>query len=116
MGAALRTKSNEIITGCNVENGAYGPSICAERNAVCHAIASGHREFVAIAVVGYQERSFTTPCGVCRQFLAEFAQDDFPVYVAKPAPNRVFVSSIHKLLPHGFIPMKPDFDNLNSNA
>lgn len=63
VGSAVRTKSNEIITGCNVENGAYGPSICAERNAFCHAVALGHREFIGVAVVAYQEKSFTTPCG-----------------------------------------------------
>lgn len=114
VGSAVRTKSNEIITGCNVENGAYGPSICAERNAFCHAISLGQREFVAVAVVAYQENSFTTPCGMCRQFMAEFAQNDFPIYVAKPSPNRVLVSSIFELLPYGFIPMKSD--NLNRNT
>lgn len=117
VGSAVRTKSNEIITGCNVENGAYGPSICAERNAFSHAISLGHREFVAVAVVAYQEHTFTTPCGLCRQFMAEFAQEDFPVYVAKPAPNRVLVSSVQKLLPFGFVPMKPIqmAENLNCN-
>lgn len=114
VGSAVRTKSNEIISGCNVENGAYGPSICAERNAFCHAISLGHREFVAVAVVAYQEKSFTTPCGMCRQFMAEFAQNDFPIYVAKPSPNRVLVSSIFELLPYGFVPMKSD--NLNRNT
>lgn len=114
VGSAVRTKSNEIISGCNVENGAYGPSICAERNAFCHAISLGHREFIAVAVVAYQEKSFTTPCGVCRQFMAEFAQKDFPIYVAKPSPNRVLVSSISELLPYGFVPMKSD--NLNRNT
>ncbi len=102
VGAAVRTTTGEIFTGCNIENGAFGPSVCAERTAVCKAVSEGYKSFVSIAVVAFQEEHFTTPCGVCRQFLAEFATKDFPIYVAKPVPARVFVTSIFKLLPHSF--------------
>ncbi|XP_031619066.1 cytidine deaminase-like isoform X2 [Contarinia nasturtii] len=105
VGSAIRTMDGTIIGGCNVENAAYGPSICAERTAVCKAISMGHSEFKAVAVVAYQEDSFTTPCGVCRQVLSEFTKEDIPVYVAKPSPCRVLVTSIKSLLPFSFVPL-----------
>ncbi|XP_053695204.1 cytidine deaminase-like [Sabethes cyaneus] len=104
VGAALRATTGEIFTGCNVENGTFGPSVCAERTAICKAVSEGYREFEAIAVVGLQESQFTTPCGTCRQTLSEFCRKDIPVYVAKPAPARVMVTSLYKLLPHAFFP------------
>lgn len=91
-----------------MENAAYSPSICAERTAVCKAISIGHTEFKAVAVVAYQENSFTTPCGVCRQVLSEFVKEDIPIYVAKPTPCKVLVTSINSLLPMGFVPLKTD--------
>lgn len=104
VGAALRTKTGEIITGCNVENGTFGPSVCAERTAICKAISEGFSEYEAIAVVAYQEKEFTTPCGTCRQALSEFCSKDIPIYIAKPSPARVMVTSLYKLLPHAFRP------------
>lgn len=93
----------------NVENAAYSPSICAERTAACKAISTGHSEFKAIAVVAFQQDSFTTPCGVCRQVISEFAKkDDIPIYVAKPSPVRVLVTSIKSLLPLSFVPLPTD--------
>ncbi|CAO1400285.1 unnamed protein product [Diamesa hyperborea] len=103
VGAALRTSTGEIITGCNVENGAYGPTVCAERTAICKAVSEGFRTFTAIAVVAYQEDSFTSPCGVCRQTLSEFATKDIPVYIAKPVAARVLVTSVFQLLPFRFL-------------
>ena len=72
VGAALLTKSGKIFTGVNVENAAYPDSICAERSAVFNAISAGELEFEAIAVV---TRNGGTPCGSCRQVLAEFGLD-----------------------------------------
>lgn len=69
VGAALLTASGKIFTGCNVENAAYGMAICAERTAAVKAVSEGEREFVAIAVV---TADGGTPCGACRQVLAEF--------------------------------------------
>lgn len=96
------------MSGCNIENAAYSPSICAERTAACKAVSMGHKEFIAVAVVAYQEDSFTTPCGVCRQFLNEFCKRDMPVYVAKPSPCRVLVTSLNSLLPMSFVPLPTD--------
>ncbi|CAD6998115.1 cytidine deaminase [Ceratitis capitata] len=105
VGAAIQTSDGSIFTGCNIENGAYPAGICAERTAACKAVSEGKRDFVACAVVAQQESGFTTPCGICRQFLAEFAmQRDFPIYCAKPAcpPLRVLATSIRDLLPRSF--------------
>lgn len=102
MGSAIRVSDGTIVGGCNIENSAYSPTICAERTAACKAISSGFIDFKAIVVIGYQEKSFTTPCGVCRQFLSEFCKDDIPVFVTKPDPSRVLVTSLKSLLPMGF--------------
>lgn len=93
---------NVFSKGCNVESGTHTPSICAERTAVCKAVSEGFQSFEAIAVVAYQEDHFTSPCGVCRQVLSEFASSDYPVYMAKTVPARVLVSSVFQLLPHRF--------------
>ena len=70
VGAAIRTASGEIFTGCNVENAAYSAAICAERTALVKAVSEGHRDFAAVAVV---TRNGGSPCGLCRQTLYEFA-------------------------------------------
>lgn len=108
VGAALRLANGTIKSGCNVENGAYAPSICAEQTAGTKAISEGHRDFRAVAIIADQEKSFTTPCGVCRQFLAEFVHDDMPVYVTRSTKGKVLITSLHSLLPMGFIPMKEE--------
>lgn len=108
VGAALRLADGSIVTGCNVENATFSPSICAERTALVKAISEGHHSFKALAVVAYQENSFTTPCGVCRQTLSEFTTNDIPVYVAKPSPTRVLVTSLFSLLPMSFVPFSTD--------
>lgn len=93
----------KTILGCNVENGAHSPTICAERTAVCKAVSEGFKSFHSIAVVAYQEDYFTSPCGVCRQTLSEFTgNNDLPVYIAKAVPARVLVTSLFQLLPQRF--------------
>ena len=74
VGAALRTREGEIVTGCNIENASYGLTLCAERVAVFKAVSEGLREFDAIAVVADSDRP-TAPCGPCRQILWEFCGD-----------------------------------------
>ena len=96
VGAALRTKSGRIFTGCNVENLSFGLTICAERSAVFSAVAAGERDFTALAVVA-DSRQPVTPCGACRQVLAEFAPA-LPVCSAN-LQGAVFESSIAELLP-----------------
>lgn len=74
VGAALRTSTGEIVTGCNVENAAYGEALCAERVAVSAAVARGMREFDEIAIATESEDP-APPCGSCRQTMSEFAPD-----------------------------------------
>jgi len=79
VGAALRTADGTVFTGCNVENANYSNSLHAEEVAVGSAVAAGHREFDALAVSSGQ-RDGVTPCGMCRQTLAEFCDEAFPVH------------------------------------
>jgi cytidine deaminase len=79
VGAALSTADGTVYTGCNVENANYSNSLHAEEVAVGSAVADGHRTFEALAVVSGAEDG-VTPCGMCRQTLAEFCDEDFPVY------------------------------------
>ena len=72
VGAALLCDDGKIYTGCNVESASYPCGICGERNAMSTAIADGHRKFKAIAIAGSSEQ-ICTPCGMCRQFMYEFA-------------------------------------------
>ena len=100
VGAALLARSGSVYIGCNMENGAYSPSLCAERVAFGSAVAAGEREFAAIAVIGDGE-DYCWPCGVCRQVMAEFCGDDFRVIAAKDETD--FASStLGELLPHAF--------------
>ena len=101
VGAALLTRDGQVFCGCNVENASYGLTICAERTAICSAIAAGYRDFTSIAIVATRT---ATPCGACRQFLAEFVKPTFRVLVgALSEPERHQVYSMEELLPHHFV-------------
>ena len=100
VGAALLSANGEVISGCNVENAGYSPTICAERTAFVKAISDGHQQFAAIAVVS---RGAGSPCGVCRQFMFEFAPD-MRVILADLDGNIHLVTTLAELLPHGFGP------------
>lgn len=102
VGAALICSDGSVFTGCNVENAAYGSTICAERTALVKAVSEGHRDDLErIAVVG-NSADFCWPCGSCRQMLYEF-NPNMTVLVANA--DRAFVSlPLHELLPHGFGP------------
>ena len=103
VGAALLGKSGKVYTGCNVENAAYTPTNCAERTAIFKAVSEGEREFTAIAIVGgkgEETASFCAPCGVCRQVLAEFCDEDFTVILGNPEKFEVYPFA--KLLPFSF--------------
>ncbi|WP_433627917.1 cytidine deaminase [Halomicrococcus sp. NG-SE-24] len=78
VGAALRTADGTVYVGCNIENANYSNSLHAEEVAVAEAVKEGHREFDRLAVSSAR-RDGVTPCGMCRQTLAEFCDDDFPV-------------------------------------
>ena len=102
VGAALLCADGAVFTGCNVENAAYGPTICAERTALVKAVSEGRRDgFVKLAVVG-QSEDYCWPCGVCRQMLYEFAPD-LTVLVARGDGDFVTLP-LRELLPHGFGP------------
>jgi cytidine deaminase len=99
VGAALLTKSGQVFTGVNVENAAYPDSICAERSAVFNAVSAGELEFEAIAVV---TRNGGTPCGSCRQVLAEFGLD-IEVLLADEEENLLQQKTVRDLLPGAFL-------------
>ncbi len=99
VGAALRAADGTIYTGCNVENASYGLTICAERNAVAHAVGQGRRHFTAVAVV---TENGVTPCGACRQVLAEFGPH-MAVIMADLAGN-LRTCALSDLLPEAFTP------------
>lgn len=104
VGAALVTRSGKVFTGCNVENASYGATICAERNAIGAMVAAGERAPVACVVVTGGPRP-GSPCGICRQVLAEFARDMKIVLVAVDAAGRPTASvtrSLGDLLPLAF--------------
>ncbi|MFT8889265.1 MAG: cytidine deaminase [Ethanoligenens sp.] len=98
VGAALLTRNGHIYTGCNVENVSFGATICAERAAVLAAVSAGERAFAALALAAGED---VTPCGMCRQVLAEFSKDGaLPIYCAGPEQVRVF--TLAELLPRAF--------------
>ena len=104
VGAVLRTKSGKIYTGCNIDN--HGLlSICAERTAFVKALSEGEKEFESITVVGAKEGEELAqkcmPCGYCRQFMSEFVDKDFKIYVVDKE-NNVEELTIEDLLPHTF--------------
>lgn len=99
VGAALLTKSGRIYGGCNIENASYGASICAERVAVARAVADGERDFVALAVVADGPEP-GSPCGICRQFLAEFAPR--LTLIMGNLEGKVRYGSLEQYLPYAF--------------
>lgn len=100
VGAALLCKNGKVYGGCNIENSAYSPTLCAERCAIAKAVSEGERDFAAIAVVG-PEDSQTTPCGVCRQVLYEFCDESLVVLCGGTEENYM-ETTLGALLPKGF--------------
>ena len=107
VGAALLDADGRVWQGCNIENAAFGPTVCAERVALFKAVSEGVRSFEAIAVAGGPTgegiAAFTSPCGVCRQVLREFCSDGFRIILAAPdGETRTF--TLGELLPQSFDP------------
>ena len=102
VGAALLCADGSVYTGCNVENAAYGSTICAERTALVKAVSEGHRDdWLAIAIAG-RGKDYCWPCGSCRQMLYEFAPD---LRVLVVREDGEYVTTVLKdLLPNGFGP------------
>lgn len=107
VGAALRTKSGRLYTGVNVENAAYPQTMCAERVAIFKAVSEGETEFEVIAVVTNNGGS---PCGGCRQVLAEFGLDT-TVLLADGKGKLVKETTVNELLPEAFTPKHLVIDN-----
>ena len=99
VGAALRGRSGRVYRGCNVENASLGLTICAERVALFRAIADGERDFEGLAI-STSERGPLSPCGACRQVLAEFAPDLHIISVGQNGERAGF--ELGALLPHAF--------------
>jgi len=104
VGAALLCKDGQIFTGCNIENSAYSPTICAERTAIFKAVSEGFLQFEAIFIAGgfsdFPE-DFCPPCGVCRQVMREFCKEDFSIYLVK-SENDFVIYTLKELLPKSF--------------
>lgn len=97
------TKSGKIYTGCNIENAAYTPTVCAERTAIFKAVSDGERDFEALAVIGGAEgetADFCAPCGVCRQVIAEFCNKDFKIILGNEDKFKAY--TLDGLLPFAF--------------
>lgn len=108
VGAAVLTNELRIYTGCNIENAAYGPSVCAERTAVFKAVSEGWHRFKAIAVVGSPKgeviSQYAFPCGVCRQVLREFTDPDLYYVIVARSERDYKAYLLKELLPESFGP------------
>jgi cytidine deaminase len=104
VGAALRTQDGRIFAGCNVENAAYPQSSCAEASAISLMVAAGARRIAEVVVVGGGTGP-CTPCGGCRQRLAEFASSGTKVHMVSPAGRVLLSTTLGALLPHAFGPI-----------
>ncbi len=101
VGAALLTCSGKIYTGCNIENASFSPTVCAERVAIFKAVSDGERKFSAIAIAGGANGVISTPpCGVCRQTMREFCDDDFVIFLV--GKNNVSTYTLKDMLPYSF--------------
>ncbi len=102
VGAALLTADGNVYTGCNIENAAFTPTVCAERVAIFKAVSNGETEFVQIAVAGGSDEvsDGVFPCGVCRQVMVEFCDSDFIITVLKDGEVKDY--TLGEILPHSF--------------
>jgi cytidine deaminase len=100
VGAALRTKDGQLITGCNMENSAFGQAICAETLAVAYAVSQGLTEFDEIAIAT-EDSEPTPPCGACRQVLNEFAPNLKISSYTRDGQEATW--TLDELLPHAFV-------------
>ena len=99
VGAALECADGTVYTGCNIENAAYGPTVCAERVAIFKAVSEGHKDFVRIAIAG-KSKDYCVPCGVCRQVMQEFAPKLEVICLNGAGESQKFL--LEELLPYGF--------------
>lgn len=107
VGAALLTREGKLYTGCNIENAAFTPTVCAERTAFFKAVSQGERHFAAIAIAGSpagEMTQFSWPCGVCRQVMMEFCSPESFIVIAAKSETEYQKKTLAELLPEGFGP------------
>lgn len=105
VGAALLCKDGSVYTGCNIENAGYSSTNCAERTAFFKAVSEGKREFASIAICGGKDgviEGLFPPCGVCRQVMREFCDDDFEIHLL--TKDGIESYTLSQLLPVSFQP------------
>lgn len=100
IGAAVKTKSGKIFTGCNIENASFGLTNCGERTAIFKAVSEGYRDFEEIAIFG-ETQNPVSPCGACRQVMAEFFDESAHVTLISSELKTV-VMTVKELLPYSF--------------
>lgn len=100
VGAAVKTKSGRVYTGCNIENSSFSLTCCAERTAIFKAVSQGEREFTDIAVIADTEE-VVSPCGACRQVMAEFFTDEVGIYLSN-LNGAVKRTTLEEILPNYF--------------
>lgn len=101
VGAAALFEDGNIYTGCNIENASYGATNCAERSAIFKGVSKGNRVLKALALIG-DTNSYTYPCGICRQVITEFAEDEnIKIYIIKNE-NDYIEKTLEELMPGSF--------------
>nr|WP_312290112.1 cytidine deaminase [Clostridium chromiireducens] len=100
VGAAILFDSGEIYGGCNIENASFGATNCAERTGIFRGISEGEKRIKAVAVVGSLEE-YTFPCGICRQVIVEFGDEDVKIIIAKNEDDYI-VKDMNDILPGAF--------------
>ena len=100
VGAAIEMEDGTVFTGCNIENASYGATNCAERTAIFKAVSEGHSIMKKIAIVGDMS-TYTAPCGICRQVIAEFAAKDIEIVLIKNQDEYI-VKTLEEILPGAF--------------
>ena len=102
VGAALLTADGKLYTGCNIENASYTPTVCAERTAFFKAVSEGERGFAKIAIIGGKNEPLPlcAPCGVCRQVMAEFCDEDFILVLGNEKEYKEY--RLNEVLPLSF--------------
>lgn len=100
VGAAVLTDDGRIYTGCNIENASFGATNCAERTAIFKAVSEGSHKIRAVAIVG-ADGDYTYPCGICRQVMAEFGDENTIIILGKN-PDDYLIKTLAELLPGAF--------------
>lgn len=100
VGCVLEMKDGQMVEGVNVENTAFGSTICAERNALCHAITKGyHKSDIKSITITSDSDEPTYPCGDCRQVMFELCQSFTPVYLTNNQGNKIIKMTVEQLIP-----------------